>query len=162
MHYSSVVLMKQGHTGLLPTWSSCLLCRVIVFHFFSQMIVVNRPLTTIAYATYRNHAHDLSSLALKRTCSCDSIHAPCFLQAYLFGKVIMVMLTAGSPIAHLLLRDEVYEPAVALCPGPCMKLQACQLLHVPLKALQDLLLRCCLCLVPKEHTAAFQVIAVTD
>jgi len=44
---------------------------------------------------------------------------------HLLCKVIMVMLAAGSPVPHLLFRNEVYEPAVPLCPGTSMQLQGC-------------------------------------
>ena len=58
------------------------------------------------------------------------------------------MFAAGRPLPHLLLRYEVYEAAVPLCTGPRMQLQGCQLFHVPLKALQDLLLGSRFCLIP--------------
>ncbi len=44
---------------------------------------------------------------------------------YLLCKVIVVMLAAGSPIPHLLFRNEVYEPAVPLGPGASMQLKGC-------------------------------------
>ena len=60
----------------------------------------------------------------------------------------MVVFAAGGPLPHLLLGYEVYEAAVPLCTSPRMQLQGCQLFHVSLKALQDLLLSSSFYLIP--------------